>query len=61
MQKKIQLKFSKSNAIIYDYDILFECFFLDLTLHFKNGLFFSKMNEFTVLSDFKTGGNEKNH
>ena len=38
-----------------------ECFFLDLTLQFKSGRFFSKMNEFTVLSDFKTGGNEKNH
>ena len=60
MQEIFQLKFSKLH-LIYDYDILFECFFLDLTLHFKNGLFFSKMNEFTVLSDFKTGGNEKNH
>ena len=60
MQEIFQLEFSKLH-LINDYDILFECFFLDLTLHFKNGLFFSKMNEFTVLSDFKTGGNEKNH
>ena len=41
MQEIFQLKFSKLH-LIYDYDILFECFFLDLTLHFKNGLFFLK-------------------